>query len=147
MRQACRSPAPAPMDDQFMGIVVGVNETLPGSFQVCAAEACPAAGVGECTRVRSQGAGLASVFALRDAFPAMLSRARTFWEDPPGRSHPLLEKTMANVLSQVKSRFTSRALQALVPSGFYFRQEGYCPCCRNQTFFLSLESWLRDHFK
>lgn len=54
---------------------------------------------------------------------------------------------MNHWLPRIKNRFTSRALQILVPSGFYFRQQGYCPCCRSKTSFVSLNSWLRDNFK
>ena len=54
---------------------------------------------------------------------------------------------MNHLLSNTKSRIVSRALQALVPSGFYFRQQGYCSCCRSKTYFVSLNSWLRDNFQ
>jgi hypothetical protein len=64
-----------------------------------------------------------------------------------GRTYSLAEHFMNHLLSNTKSRIVSRALQALAPSGFYFRQQGYCSCCRNKTYFVSLDSWLRDNFK
>jgi SAM-dependent methyltransferase len=30
---------------------------------------------------------------------------------------------------------------------FYFKQKGYCPCCEQETFFISTHQWLRDYFR
>lgn len=30
---------------------------------------------------------------------------------------------------------------------YYFKQEGYCPCCDRDVSFISRSDWLRDHFK
>lgn len=30
---------------------------------------------------------------------------------------------------------------------FYFKQKGYCPCCEQETFFVSRHQWLRDYFR
>lgn len=30
---------------------------------------------------------------------------------------------------------------------YYFRQEGFCPCCEEEVVFIARNSWLRDHFK
>lgn len=30
---------------------------------------------------------------------------------------------------------------------FFFKQKGYCPCCKQETLFIARNSWLRDHFK
>jgi len=31
-------------------------------------------------------------------------------------------------------------------SSFYFKQKGYCPCCKTNTVFIARNPWLRDHF-
>jgi len=30
---------------------------------------------------------------------------------------------------------------------FFFKQKGYCPCCKQDVFFIARNPWLRDHFK
>lgn len=32
-------------------------------------------------------------------------------------------------------------------NNFFFKQEGFCPCCEQQTVFISRHHWLRDNFK
>ena len=59
----------------------------------------------------------------------------------------LIRMFMNNMPSRIKNRLVSKALQSLVRSGFYFRQQGFCPCCRNKTYFVSFDPWLRDYFK
>lgn len=31
-------------------------------------------------------------------------------------------------------------------SNFFFKQEGFCPCCEQQVVFIARHPWLRDHF-
>lgn len=34
------------------------------------------------------------------------------------------------------------------PKGdFYFKHQGYCPCCEQDVIFIATNNWLRDHFK
>ncbi|MEI7526235.1 MAG: class I SAM-dependent methyltransferase [Mariniphaga sp.] len=37
-------------------------------------------------------------------------------------------------------------LNYLLPNGFYFSRNGYCPCCEKHVIFQSFNSWLRDFF-
>lgn len=32
-------------------------------------------------------------------------------------------------------------------SSFFFKQEGFCPCCEKEVVFIAHNHWLRDHFK
>ena len=40
----------------------------------------------------------------------------------------------------------SYALRKLLPTGYYFRSDGYCPCCRSDVVFLASNPWLREGF-
>ncbi len=31
-------------------------------------------------------------------------------------------------------------------NNFFFKQEGFCPCCEKETSFIARNNWLRDHF-
>ena len=49
------------------------------------------------------------------------------------------QKTMISLLKR-------KILQRLLPRDFYFRKQGYCPCCQRPTDFISYDPWLRDNF-
>ena len=51
------------------------------------------------------------------------------------------------MLENIKTAVGERLLTRLLPSGFLFRRNGYCPCCRSNTEFRALDPWLRDHFR
>lgn len=38
-----------------------------------------------------------------------------------------------------------KLLEELIPSGFYLKQEGVCPCCEKKVVFRAENNWLRDH--
>lgn len=48
--------------------------------------------------------------------------------------------------AKVKYEIKKRLLNVLVPSNFYFVQEGFCPCCKQEVIFKATNSWLRDYF-
>lgn len=54
---------------------------------------------------------------------------------------------MQPLMSGLKQKLLSKARQALVPGGFYFKHAGFCPCCAKKTNFVSHDPWLRDHFQ
>jgi Methyltransferase domain len=54
---------------------------------------------------------------------------------------------MKSLTSRLKQKILSKAKEVLVPSGFYFRHSGYCPCCRRKTNFSADNPWLRDYFR
>lgn len=37
-------------------------------------------------------------------------------------------------------------ISLLIPTNFYFKQSGYCPCCAKNVVFKAKNSWLRDNF-
>jgi len=43
-------------------------------------------------------------------------------------------------------RKIKRTLLDTLPDGFYFKRHGYCPCCMQETRFVSYHEWLRDNF-
>lgn len=46
-----------------------------------------------------------------------------------------------------KTSFLKKKLiKKTLPSGFWFSQEGYCPCCDKEVTFEANDSWLRDNF-
>lgn len=51
-----------------------------------------------------------------------------------------------SILNKIRNRIKAKSLAYLLPSGFYFRQKGYCPCCEKEVTFLATNSWLRDSF-
>src|SRR4051794_30330238 len=50
------------------------------------------------------------------------------------------------MIRKFENAIKNKIKEVVVPSGFYFRQKGYCPCCDRQVFFEAHDSWLRDHF-
>lgn len=49
-------------------------------------------------------------------------------------------------LLYIKEIIYNKLLDFLIPNGFYFRHEGYCPCCEKVVFFKANNNWLRDYF-
>jgi hypothetical protein len=49
-------------------------------------------------------------------------------------------------LKRFTTKFKKNILRFLIPSGFYFSHDGFCPCCDNHVRFYSEDSWLRDSF-
>jgi SAM-dependent methyltransferase len=47
----------------------------------------------------------------------------------------------------LKQTIKKKLLQKLVPSGYYYSFEGYCPCCESQVTFLSYNPVLRERLK
>lgn len=62
----------------------------------------------------------------------------------------MLKSVMRNVILDLQQRLNAKyPLQAIehLPAGFYFKSDGYCPCCERQTSFVSTNSWLREYFE
>lgn len=49
-------------------------------------------------------------------------------------------------INKIKSGIREKLLKKLFPFDFYFSQKGYCPCCKQEVTFESINSWLRDYF-
>jgi SAM-dependent methyltransferase len=47
---------------------------------------------------------------------------------------------------QLTNRIKNKLKEIIVPSGFYFRHYGFCPCCDSSVRFEANNSWLRDNF-
>lgn len=54
--------------------------------------------------------------------------------------------TLKMQLYRIKVKLKKRAIRYLIPHGFYFSHQGYCPCCEQSVTFRSESSWLRDYF-
>ena len=54
---------------------------------------------------------------------------------------------MTKLISSAKGKIASTLRRRLIPTGFYFRQEGHCPCCQSKTAFVANDPWLRDSFR
>lgn len=54
---------------------------------------------------------------------------------------------MKTRLPRLMKQLALRTLMAAMPNVFIFKQRGFCPCCRSETYFISLDPWLRDHFE
>lgn len=50
-------------------------------------------------------------------------------------------------MGSLKQRIKNKIIERLVPSGFYFSQKGFCPCCEKKVTFKSAHPWLRDNFR
>lgn len=50
-------------------------------------------------------------------------------------------------LERLKRVVERKLLDRLLPHSFYFRQSGHCPCCGEDTEFVSYHPWLRDYFR
>lgn len=50
-------------------------------------------------------------------------------------------------MGKFKNRIKNKIIERLVPTGFYFSQKGYCPCCEKEAVFKSTHPWLRDNFR
>ncbi len=51
------------------------------------------------------------------------------------------------MLRQFKGFIQNSIARLIFPQQFYFKKNGYCPCCEKKVIFQSLNSWLRDHLK
>ena len=51
------------------------------------------------------------------------------------------------MLSKLKQRLANKILQRLLPKEFYFKKNGFCPCCERDTHFVAYDPWLRDNFR
>jgi SAM-dependent methyltransferase len=49
--------------------------------------------------------------------------------------------------AKIKKIIKDRLLKILVPSGFYYKSRGYCPCCDKEVFFLGTTPDIRERFK
>ncbi len=52
-----------------------------------------------------------------------------------------------NPITSLRKKVKSSLFNLLLPSGFYFKQEGFCPCCSQNVTFFSNHHYLRDNFK
>lgn len=52
---------------------------------------------------------------------------------------------IASIKKYIIKKIIARYEQRL--GSYYFKQEGSCPCCEQETYFISRNPWLRDHFK
>jgi SAM-dependent methyltransferase len=50
------------------------------------------------------------------------------------------------MIKRLKTSLKNKLRDKLVPTGFYFKQKGHCPCCEQDVIFETNNSWLRDHF-
>lgn len=51
------------------------------------------------------------------------------------------------MVAKLKQVVKEKLLRKLVPSGFYYKTKGYCPCCEQDVFFVCLTPDLRERFK
>ncbi len=50
------------------------------------------------------------------------------------------------LLKKIIRKISDGIFSILIPSNFYFKQSGYCPCCEKDVSFKAKDSWLRDNF-
>jgi len=49
-------------------------------------------------------------------------------------------------MKALKSKIKKIIFNQLVPTGFYFKHSGFCPCCDQKVHFTARNNWLRDYF-
>lgn len=57
-----------------------------------------------------------------------------------------MRKALKMNLYRIKEVIKKKMIKFILPNGFYFSQNGYCPCCEKEVIFKSSSSWLRDYF-
>jgi hypothetical protein len=51
----------------------------------------------------------------------------------------------STMIRELKQFLQRKAIDLIVPAGFYLRMDGHCPCCDQEVFFESNNSWLREN--
>ncbi|TCK68816.1 methyltransferase family protein [Winogradskyella wandonensis] len=53
----------------------------------------------------------------------------------------MIKKLKSKIKAKIKTIYENRI------GTFFFRQNGFCPCCEKEVDFIARHHWLRDHFK
>jgi SAM-dependent methyltransferase len=52
---------------------------------------------------------------------------------------------MTQKINKILKPLKSKVLNFLLPNGYYFSKEGYCPCCKKEVTFEAYNDWFRDN--